>query len=482
MRPVLSRELRRGLGSLYTRPSELHGASIGAARWRDSLSQGLLPSAAALEWPPEPLQSEWLHVLDKLQVPRFSRRHPVLLDTTMLNLIHTLAIFKRETAAPPSASTDPDTLDANGVDTSHIESDATACGEEVEGERREAAASLAMEHFIDAWQPEAEAADAAGDLVSQLGGERATGTPPEGGWKELIDDSGWQEVMAMHRTLRSKPDLRRIIRSLGRGGVSGPKGTMRKMRPRSSRFSSRGIVRSQMPPMDAGGLAFTSELSRCLPHQLGLLSETMPPPLPMLGALRFAEGSLHCRELSGWQPLGAYGTRHTESRPLRDAGPLLICLDGSGSMDGPHGLLARAALLEALRQAQRARRGVFVAAFGGEGELHLLKLAIRAPLLAQLGTFLTHSFGGGTSLEAPLKLCLEKLVESEWAESDLLLITDGEVEAPSAELAGLLEEARARLGLRIHGLVVQRYRRTDETLDEIGALCDQLHTMAARNG
>jgi uncharacterized protein with von Willebrand factor type A (vWA) domain len=161
---------------------------------------------------------------------------------------------------------------------------------------------------------------------------------------------------------------------------------------------------------------------------------------------------------------------------------LLIYLDGSGSMDGPHGLLARAALLEALRQAQRARRGVFVAAFGGEGELHLLKLAIRAPLLAQLGTFLTHSFGGGTSLEAPLKLCLEKLVESEWAESDLLLITDGEVEAPSAELAGLLEEARARLGLRIHGLVVQRYRRTDETLDEIGALCDQLHTMAARNG
>lgn len=173
MRPVLSPALRRGLGALYARSTELQRASSGAARWRECLAQGLLPSPAAepLEWPPEPLRSEWLRVLAELDVPRFSRRHPALLDTTMLNLLHTVSVFRRQSAAPGA---DAGAASADAADNLEEESSGATVPSDSEPEeewaqppgeeQQEAAASLAMEQFIDAWQPEAEAADAAGAL------------------------------------------------------------------------------------------------------------------------------------------------------------------------------------------------------------------------------------------------------------------------------------------------------------------------------
>lgn len=54
------------------------------------LSKGLLPSPAA-GWPDEPFRSAFLASLNKMEMPRFTRRHPQLLDPLlkqMLSLIH----------------------------------------------------------------------------------------------------------------------------------------------------------------------------------------------------------------------------------------------------------------------------------------------------------------------------------------------------------------------------------------------------------
>ena len=54
------------------------------------LLKGLLPSPAA-EWPAEPFRSAFLASLNKMEMPRFTRRHPQLLEPLlkqMLALIH----------------------------------------------------------------------------------------------------------------------------------------------------------------------------------------------------------------------------------------------------------------------------------------------------------------------------------------------------------------------------------------------------------
>lgn len=57
------------------------------------LRKGLLPSPSA-DWPAEPFRSGFLAALNKMEMPRFTRRYPQLLDPLlkqMLSLVHVRA-------------------------------------------------------------------------------------------------------------------------------------------------------------------------------------------------------------------------------------------------------------------------------------------------------------------------------------------------------------------------------------------------------
>lgn len=54
------------------------------------MQRGLLPSSAA-DWPAEPFRSGFLAALNRMEMPRFTRRYPQLLDPLlkqMLTLVH----------------------------------------------------------------------------------------------------------------------------------------------------------------------------------------------------------------------------------------------------------------------------------------------------------------------------------------------------------------------------------------------------------
>ena len=58
-------------------------------------------------------------------------------------------------------------------------------------------------------------------------------------------------------------------------------------------------------------------------------------------------------------------------RPTADRGPILLCVDTSGSMRGPRELVAKALALECMRAAREQERGCFVFAFAGPREVGL---------------------------------------------------------------------------------------------------------------
>jgi uncharacterized protein with von Willebrand factor type A (vWA) domain len=148
---------------------------------------------------------------------------------------------------------------------------------------------------------------------------------------------------------------------------------------------------------------------------------------------------------------------------------MIVCLDTSGSMRGAPENVAKACVLQALRSAQAGQRACRLLAFGGQGELLERELALTPSGLDALLDTMGQNFDGGTDVQTPLERAIERVHEQAWRQADVLIVSDGEFGATPATLARL-REAKAALGLRVHGLLIGD-RETIGLLE----VCDHLH-------
>lgn len=89
----LSRDMVQELAELpgTKNMDNLRDRAQALSQWKISMQRGYLPEAGTLDWPVEPFQSSFVSALDKLNMPRFTRRYPKLLDTLlrqMMQLVH----------------------------------------------------------------------------------------------------------------------------------------------------------------------------------------------------------------------------------------------------------------------------------------------------------------------------------------------------------------------------------------------------------
>ena len=76
-----------------------------------------------------------------------------------------------------------------------------------------------------------------------------------------------------------------------------------------------------------------------------------------------------------------------------------------------------------MRGAHRQGRACYLYAFSGPGDVEGMELDTKPDALAKLLTFLSHSFGGGTDVDAPLDLSLRRVAQAEWSQADILLVS-----------------------------------------------------------
>ena len=200
------------------------------------------------------------------------------------------------------------------------------------------------------------------------------------------------------------------------------------------------------------------------------------PVLRKLWRARRAEARLlhydSAAELIDWRPDPHAPPRERSAPPAPEPlqrGPMILALDTSGSMRGAPEAIAKAIVLEALRTAQRERRGCKLIAFGAAGELIERDLALTGAGLAALLDVIGQGFDGGTDVQAPIERAIACVREQRWASADLLIASDGEFGCTPATLAAL-DEARALLGLRVHGVLIG----DRETLGLLN-VADQIH-------
>lgn len=190
------------------------------------------------------------------------------------------------------------------------------------------------------------------------------------------------------------------------------------------------------------GVRSGGDVARALPSELALLSD---PDTEDLFFLRLLERRLVSLELTG---AGLDGVSHERQR-----GPVIACIDTSGSMQGPPEEAAKALVLAIARQVVPQGRVVHLLLFGAAGERTELRLRRGRGGLEDLLAFLVRGFSGGTDFDTPLLRAMELLKEADLRAADVLVVTDGYAHA-SREVVAAVEAARAGRGVRVWSVLL----------------------------
>jgi len=300
-------------------------------------------------------------------------------------------------------------------------------------------------------------------------------------WDSLhgrLQSRGWREAQRIGRLLDTLPELARFIDAIGRASRRDDLPPAADPRPRidAPRPPVAVAITTELldQPSEVRGVKRSGQLSRMLPSEAAMIRH---PVLRRLWRARFAEQQLLTYEdaalLTQWQLRpDAHALAAAPEAPLGQ-GPLLVCLDTSGSMRGAPENVAKACVLQALRTGHASGRACRLLTFGGAGELLEQELALTPEGLDHLLAVMDQSFDGGTDVQTPLERAIALVQDGAYALADILIVSDGEFGVTPATLASLRRSKKA-LGLRVHGVLIGD-RETIGLLE----VCDQLHWVRA---
>jgi uncharacterized protein with von Willebrand factor type A (vWA) domain len=340
-------------------------------------------------------------------------------------------------------------------------------------EQREAAIARMVQDFRGEWTLERQGWEEVLALFKTLG------ELPNLRWDELqghLSSREWTEAQRIGELLAHLKELATFIDHVGRAQRQHDMPPSPQLQPTAHQPRQRAAVQITTHLTDQAGevrgVKRSGDIARMLASEAAMIRH---PQLHRLWRARFAESQLLTYEseavLSQWRlqrddTRQVAATMHTE--PL-GAGPMIVCLDTSGSMRGAPENVAKACVLQALRTAHSAQRACKLLAFGGAGELLERDLAISTSGLQVLLDVMGQNFDGGTDVQTPLERAIELVRTQAFALADILIVSDGEFGVTPATLA-MLRDCKTSLGLRVHSVLIGD-RETIGLLD----VSDQIH-------
>ena len=176
------------------------------------------------------------------------------------------------------------------------------------------------------------------------------------------------------------------------------------------------------------GLRLSGEISSALPTELAM---SQNPVTKLYFAQKFAEKKLLSYSYSNQQKSFREEHRQEEiERAVKETeqkGPVIICVDTSGSMQGTPERVAKTITFALAKKCLDEDRKCFLISFSTDIEVQDLSEFERSNGLAELVKFLRKSFMGGTDASRALEKSLELMQTENWKNADLLAVTDGEM-------------------------------------------------------
>ena len=168
------------------------------------------------------------------------------------------------------------------------------------------------------------------------------------------------------------------------------------------------------------GITLGRDIENALPQELALLADE---DTSLLFDLKYVEGRLMCFDTQGrlTQEQEIEEEKKVQVSEEEEMGPIIICVDTSGSMQGPPEDIAKALTLYMATRAKRQERNCYLINFSRETAEFDLSGKMGMP---QLMDFLKMSFHGGTDATPALSRAVEKVAEEDYQRADTLMISD----------------------------------------------------------
>ena len=260
--------------------------------------------------------------------------------------------------------------------------------------------------------------------------------------------SSQDDFAALARTLQNSQPIKDLVRKMGRDYISQAKKKQTRV-PKASKSEVHGTHRSD-------------DVARVLPSELlNLEDET----LETLFYARLLERQLLTYELSGSSLVTGEETEDVR----KCTGPVVACLDTSGSMTGVPLLKAKALLLAISNILNTESRSLHVLLFGSSGELREFSMTEQSNA-AGLLSFLQNGFGGGTDFETPINRAFDIISSNKgYQKADVLMISDGDFKA-SSEFVRDVAEKKSRIDCVIYSVLCAGSRVEDGISDQVVVL------------
>lgn len=263
-----------------------------------------------------------------------------------------------------------------------------------------------------------------------------------------LQAAGGEDFTALAQALRGNTVIQELARKMGRAYISEQHKKQTRI-PQASRSEVHGTHRSD-------------DVMRLLPSELLNLEDEA---LENLFYARLLEKQLQTYELQGTTLIPGETTEAQRKR----TGPVVACLDTSGSMGGTPLLKAKALLLAIANILRQEERSLHVLLFGAADEIR--EFALEDPQhSAGLLHFLRQGFGGGTNFEAPLARAMQIIEQHPaYEKADVLMISDGDCQL-SDHFCQHLHQRKAALDCMVYSVLCDGQRVADGFSDEVAVL------------
>lgn len=207
---------------------------------------------------------------------------------------------------------------------------------------------------------------------------------------------------------------------------------------------------------EIAGIKLGNDLENVLPQELSNLTD---PDISILFDLKFIESRLVCFEKQGykmaWEEEVIYKDKQVHETEKK--GPIIICIDTSGSMSGAPETIAKALTLVLATKAANQRRACYLINFSTSIET----IDLQPPKgIADLIHFLNQSFHGGTDITPALNEAVQKMQKEKYTKADLLMISDFVFSVPNKPLRDAIEKQKLN-GNRFYTLSIGQFNLTD---------------------
>lgn len=263
-------------------------------------------------------------------------------------------------------------------------------------------------------------------------------------------NTGFQIMVQFAEKLSMSKDLQHLAEILGRHEDSNEEDDKAKDVSVSDRFELSRAYRGNVV-----GFEYSNDISRVVPSEISLLNN---PVTENLFYHKFAE-----KQLLSYSYEQKSKSEGKEKRQAK--GPIVLCIDTSGSMMGKPEDVAKSIVFAVSRIAIKEKRKCYIISFSVGTEALDFDDFGNGQALNKLVSFLKNSFYGGTDIEPCLKTAMEQLKREEYKKADIMVISDFEMYDLGKKTIENMNLEKS-LGTRFHSMLVGSYGPNQSVINQ----------------